>query len=104
MLAEDAFMQTSLGPAHDQHAEPARRPRARARSRSCHGSSFTGDGGGPRSAPLAESYRGRLLASVAGLSRSVDNPPSAGRGHPLGTEHPEQGQRLGLGGCPSLAE
>jgi flavorubredoxin len=64
MLAEDAFMQTSLGPhtISTLHRLADLEPRTLA---VMHGSSFTGDGGAALRA-LAESYRGRLLASVAG--------------------------------------
>jgi len=64
MLAEDAFMQTSLGP----HTISTLNRLADLEPRTLavmHGSSFTGDGGAALRA-LAESYRGRLLASVAG--------------------------------------
>jgi flavorubredoxin len=64
MVAEDAFLATSLGPQtiSTLHRLADLEPRTLA---VMHGSSFSGDGGAALRA-LAESYRGRLLASVAG--------------------------------------
>lgn len=64
MSAEDVFLATSLGPhtISTLHRLADLEPRTLA---VMHGSSFTGDGGAALR-PLAECYRGRLLASVAG--------------------------------------
>ncbi|HWN32509.1 MAG TPA: hypothetical protein VNP03_07185, partial [Pseudonocardia sp.] len=64
MIAEDVFLATSLGPhtVSTLHRLAELEPRTLA---VMHGSSYTGDGGAALRA-LAEGYRGRLAAALAG--------------------------------------